>query len=47
MKQLWKKDTIFLNSFHPETPSPLVGEGRGEGNKKGSFRSFKPLSPPP
>jgi len=25
------RDALTLNSFHPETPSPLAGEGRGEG----------------
>jgi hypothetical protein len=40
-------NTNALNSVHPETSSPLEGEGWGEGNKNGSLRNFKPLSPPP
>jgi hypothetical protein len=39
-KQVKKMKIIFfirnsLTSFHPETPSPLAGEGRGEGNSFG------------
>ena len=29
-----KSGFTLLDSFHPETPSPLVGEGRGEGELK-------------
>ena len=31
---IWRKIVKELSSFHPETPSPLAGEGRGEGEQK-------------
>jgi hypothetical protein len=32
---------------HPETPSPLAGEGWGEGEQNGTPRDPEPISPPP
>jgi hypothetical protein len=37
----------MLTSVHPETPSPLVGEGWGEGDENKIPLNSKPLSPPP
>jgi len=43
-KRCKRKGQIGLVSFHPETPSPLAGEGRGEGEQKSKqkleFESF-------
>jgi len=36
-----------VDNFHPETPSPLVGEGWGEGDENKMHLNSKPVSPPP
>ncbi len=36
-----------LDSVRPKTPSPLVGEGWGEGNENKKDLDFPFLSPPP
>jgi hypothetical protein len=38
---------LKLFSFHPETPSPLAGEGWGEGDENRKHKYSGPLSPPP
>ena len=35
------------HGLHPEAPSPLVGEGWGEGDENKIHLHSKPLSPPP
>ena len=39
--------SFVLSSVHPETPSPLAGEGWGEGEQNGTLRNSEPLPPPP
>ena len=40
-------ESHFLTSAHPETPSPLAGEGWGEGEQNRTFQYSEALSPSP
>ena len=46
IKPLPIKNRLLIGS-HPETPSPLAGEGRGEGDENRKHKYSGPLSPPP
>jgi len=39
--------SFVLSSFHPETPSPLAGEGWGKGEQNRTFQYSEPLPPSP